>query len=151
MKGKTLTLLALFIVIATLSWHHEAQPKSVSAAATLTIDDIYVGNERLNIKDMTYLGIHVSFSDTLFPLIGGKIIFEEIAGYWYTNEQGWCIVPVTSWEPGPLNLTIEEIYFGATSTDYEWVVSEPQAIFDRIDVELRSLRPVLGQIRKRPL
>ena len=151
MRGKALPLLALFMAVAALSLHHGFQPKPVSAAATLIIDSVYVANERLDIKDMTYLGIHVSYSDTYRPLTGGKIYFEGIVGQWYTNEKGWCIVPVTSWDPGPVNLTVEDIYIGSTSTDYEWIVQEPQAIFDRVDIELRSFKTRIGAGTEAPI
>jgi len=151
MRGKALPLLALFMAVAALSLHQGFQPEPVSAAATLVIDSAYVANERLDIKDMTYLGIHVSYSATYMPLTGGKIYFEGITGQWYTNEKGWCIVPVTSWDPGRVNLTVEDIYIGSTSTDYEWIVQEPQAIFDRVDIELRSFKNRIGVDTEAPI
>ncbi len=66
---------------------------TVRADPPLTVDMIYAAKERTDVRfGTTYLGYHVSDTNTRSPAPGLKVYFNEVPGQWYTNAQGWCIV-----------------------------------------------------------
>ncbi len=62
--------------------------KPVRADPPLTVDMIYAAKERTDVRfGTTYLGYHVSDTNTRSPAPGLKVYFNEVPGQWYTNAQ----------------------------------------------------------------
>jgi len=109
----------------------------VKADPPLTVDMIYAARERTDVRfGTTYLGYHVSNTDTRTPAPGLKVYFNEVPGQWYTNAQGWAIVQVSSWDVGRMNLTIDRIVSGGSETPFQQLVPDSSTVFDKIIIEL---------------
>ena len=110
---------------------------SVRADPPLTVDMIYAAKVRTDVRfGTTYLGYHVSNTDTRTPAPGLKVYFNEVPGQWYTNAQGWCIVQVSSWDVGRMNLTIDRIVSGGSETPFQQLVPDSSTVFDKVIIEL---------------
>jgi len=109
----------------------------VRADPPLTVDMIYAAKVRTDVRfGTTYLGYHVSNTDTRTPAPGLKVYFNEVPGQWYTNAQGWCIVQVSSWDVGRMNLTIDRIVSGGSETPFQQLVPDSSTVFDKVIIEL---------------
>jgi len=109
----------------------------VKADTPLTVDMIYAARERTDVRfGTTYLGYHVSNTDTRTPAPGLKVYFNEVPGQWYTNAQGWAIVQVSSWDVGRMNLTIDRIVSGISETPFQQLVPDSSTVFDKVIIEL---------------
>jgi len=109
----------------------------VRADPPLTVDMIYAAKVRTDVRfGTTYLGYHVSNTDTRTPAPGLKVYFNEVPGQWYTNAQGWCIVQVSSWDVGRMNLTIDRIVSGNNETAFQQLVPDSSTVFDKVMIEL---------------
>jgi hypothetical protein len=124
----------------------------VRADPPLTVDMIYAAKERLDVRfGTTYLGYHVSYTDTGTPAPGLKVYFNEVSGQWYTNAQGWCIVQVSSWDVGRMNLTIDRIVSGSTQTAFQQLVPDSSTVFDKVIIELMTPEDRIGVDTAAPL
>jgi hypothetical protein len=109
----------------------------VRADPPLTVDMIYAAKVRTDVRfGITYLGYHVSNTDTRLPAPGLKVYFDEIPGQWYTNAQGWCIMQVSSWDVGRMNLTINRIVSGSTQIAFQQLVPDSSTVFDKVIIDL---------------
>ncbi|MBC8225001.1 hypothetical protein H8E65_10455 [Candidatus Bathyarchaeota archaeon] len=118
----------------------------------LTVDMIYAAKERTDVRfGTTYLGYHVSNTDTRTPAPGLKVYFNEVPGQWYTNAQGWCIVQVSSWDIGRMNLTIDSIVSGSTQTAFQQLVPDSSTVFDKVIIELITPEDRIGVDTVAPL
>lgn len=118
---------------------------SVRADPPLTVDMIYAAKERTDVRfGTTYLGYHVSDTDTRTPAPGLKVYFNEVPGQWYTNAQGWCIVQVSSWDVGRMNLTIDRIVSGSKETEFQQLVPDSSTVFDRVIIDLITPETRIG-------
>jgi hypothetical protein len=127
------------------------QIPSVKADPPLTIDMTYSASERNDVKGIAFMGVHVVFTDTKSAAMGAKIFFEGEPGQWYTNEKGWCIIPVVSWEIGRYNLTIESIYFGDEEKGFQMSVPEASTLFDKVLIDLMTPETRIGVGTEAPI
>ena len=117
----------------------------VRADPPLTVDMIYAAKERTDVRfGTTYLGYHVSNTDTRTPAPGLKVYFNEVPGQWYTNAQGWAIVQVSSWDVGRMNLTIDRIVSGITQTAFQQLVPDSSTVFDKVIIDLMTPEDRIG-------
>ena len=117
----------------------------VKADPPLTVDMIYAAKERTDVRfGTTYLGYHVSNTDTRTPAPGLKVYFNEVPGQWYTNAQGWAIVQVSSWDVGRMNLTIDRIVSGITQTAFQQLVPDSSTVFDKVIIDLMTPEDRIG-------
>jgi hypothetical protein len=73
-----------------------------------------------------------------------KVFFNEVPGQWYTNAQGWCIVQVSSWDIGRMNLTIDRIVSGGTQTAFQQLVPDSSTVFDKVIIDLMTPETRIG-------
>jgi hypothetical protein len=117
----------------------------VRADPPLTVDMIYAAKERTDVRfGTTYLGYHVTFTDTRLPAAGLKVYFNEIPGQWYTNAQGWAIFEVSSWDVGRMNLTIDRIVSGNTQTAFQQLTPDSSTVFDKVIIDLMTPEDRIG-------
>jgi hypothetical protein len=119
--------------------------QSVKADPPLTIDMVYSSDERTNVRfGYAYLGVHVSYTDTLTQASGAIVIFNEVPGQWHTNAQGWAIIEVSSWDIGEMNLTVDRIILGGSVTDYQQLTPNASTIFDKVMIDLLTPEDRIG-------
>ena len=132
-----LVLLLTLLNYAGLMGYSFTHP--VQADPTFTVDMVYSARGMTDVRfGTTFLGVHVSFTDTLTPVPGAKVYFNEVPGQWYTNVQGWSIVEVSSWDIGRMNLTLNRIVYGSTEETFQQLVTEASTIFDKVIIELMT-------------
>jgi hypothetical protein len=140
-----LVLLLTLLNCTGLMGYSFTHPARAQTDPMFTIDMIYSARERTDVRfGTTFLGVHVSFTDTLTPVPGAKVYFNEVPGQWYTNEQGWSIVEVSSWEIGRMNLTVDRIVYGSAQRTYQQLVPDASTIFDKVIIELMTPEDRIG-------
>jgi hypothetical protein len=117
----------------------------VKGQPPLTVDMIYAAKERTDVRfGTTYLGYHVSNTATRTPAPGLKVYFNEIPGQWYTNDQGWAIFEVSSWDVGRMNLTIDRIVSGNTQIAFQQLTPDSSTVFDKVIIDLMTPEDRIG-------
>jgi len=114
-----------------------AKIPSVYSEEPVTVLESYAARERVDVSELTYVGYRIVFTSDLSPLGGAKVTFQDTVGDYFTNSQGWVILPVYSNELGKKSWKIDEIISGGLH-DFQMNVSDPEVIFDEIILTLDS-------------
>jgi hypothetical protein len=123
-----------YVAFMGLSFNHPARSQTTPP---LTIDMVYSARNRTDVRfGHTILGVHVSDTNTLMPIPGAKVTFNEVPDQWITNSQGWAVVEVFSWDIGRMNLTVNNIVYAGGVMDFQQLVPDASTIFDRVEIDL---------------
>ena len=135
MNYKPITLSSFFLFFIIIIVLASPFPSSY-AATNVTIVESYVARERCDISEITYIGYRMVFTSDNSPLKYVKVTFQETSGQYYTNHQGWVILPVFSNEIAKKSWKIDEVSFGNEQFVIDQVVSDPEVIFDEVIIAL---------------
>jgi len=116
----------------------------VIGAPQISVDKVYVASDRTDAITPTYIGFHLVHTSDNSPLIGAEVYVTGSSAQWYTNQQGWAIVPVFSNTVGKKTWSIINVFVGSIEVEFEQSVSDPEIIFDRVIVELETPSPRIG-------
>ena len=117
------------------------------AQPTITIDEMYVDNERLDVGGLAYFRIHFVYTSNGYPLQFGTVFFENQPPWAPLGQSvyfGLCVVPVTSLDVCNYSLTVDRIYKGVVELDFQQVVPDPWCVFDKVLVDLKTSKPRIG-------
>ena len=123
----------------------------VAAQPTLTIDETQVDSERVDVRGQAIFAIRIVRTSDGHPLYRLRVTFKNRPGNWYTEFDGWCLVPVISWDVCNFSLAVDRIYSGSAELSFQQVVPNPWCVFDQVLVDLKTSKPRIGVNTEAPI